>query len=79
MAGKEFACHRSGTEQLTTCVGYLLRGARHNLATRIRSMTGKIDWKSISGDSLELFASYRRMAEVNSVAADDPVLDRCRD
>ncbi len=78
-AGNEFACHQSGAEKPATCAGYLLRGARHNMATRLKAMSGKIDFASISDDGLELFESYRDMAEANGVSPNDPVLRQCRD
>ena len=79
MAGNEFACHQSGQEKPATCAGFLLRGARHNLATRMKASRGRIDFDSISDGGLELFDSYRDMAEANGVSPDDPVLRRCRD
>lgn len=79
MSGQEFACHQSGSEKPATCAGYLLRGARHNLAMRLKAAAGKIDFESVSDDGVELFGSYREMAEANGVEADDPVLARCRD
>lgn len=77
MAGNEFGCHESGKDRPATCAGYLLRGARHNLATRLKAAAGKIDFESVSDDGLELFGSYREMAEANGVVPDDPVLVRC--
>lgn len=79
MAGSEFACHQSGQEKPATCAGFLLRGSAHNLATRMKAMRGRIDFNSISDDGVELFNSYRAMAEANGVSPDDPVLSRCRD
>lgn len=79
MAGSEFGCHQSDAGKPATCAGYLLRGARHNMATPLKVITGKIDFDSISDDGLELFNSYRAMAVANGVAPDDPVLDQCRD
>lgn len=79
MAVKEFACHQSGAEKPATCAGYLLRGARHNLATRMKASRGAIDFNAITDDGLELFDNYREMAEANGVCPDDPVLSRCRD
>lgn len=79
MAGNEFACHQSGKEKPATCAGFLLRGARHNLATRMKASRGRINFDAITDDGLELFNSYREMAEANGVSADDPVLRSCRD
>jgi Family of unknown function (DUF6283) len=78
MSRHEFACHESGEEKPATCAGYLLRGASHNLATRLKAMSGKIDFKSVSDGGVELFGSYREMAETNGVPPDDPALARCR-
>ncbi len=79
MAGEEFACHQSGKEKAATCAGFLLRGARHNMATRLKAMSGKIDFDTITDDGLELFENYREMAEANGVSPGDPVLRQCRD
>ena len=78
MAGNEFACHQSGKDKPATCAGFLLRGAHHNLATRLKVMSGKIDLDAVTDGGAELFGSYREMAEANGVAPDDPVLARCR-
>lgn len=78
MAGNEFACHQSGKDKPATCAGYLLRGARHNMTTRLKAMSGKIDFSSITDDGLELFENYREMAEANGVSPSDPVLRQCR-
>ena len=79
MAGNEFACHQSGTGNPATCAGFLLRGAAHNLATRLKVMSGRIDLDAVSDDGLELFDSYRAMAEANGVEPEDPALARCRE
>ena len=79
MAGNEFACHQSGKEKPATCAGFLLRGAAHNLVTRLKAANGRIDFGSITDGGLELFQNYREMAEANGVSSDDPVLQPCRD
>ena len=79
MAGNEFACHQSGRDKPAACAGFLLRGAAHNLTTRLKLMSGRIDLNAVSDDGLELFESYRAMAEANGVESDDPVLMRCRE
>ncbi len=79
MSGHEFGCHQSGRRKPATCAGYLLRGARHNIATRVKLMRGRIDFDSLSAGGLELFDNYRAMAEANGVETDDPLLAQCRD
>lgn len=74
-AFSKFACHTSGTEHPQTCVGFLLRGAAHNIAVRISG----IDLDALDDDGAELYESYRAMAVANGVDPDDPVLARCRD
>jgi Family of unknown function (DUF6283) len=78
MALHEFGCHQSGRDKPATCAGFLLRGARHNLTTRLKLASGEIDPASISDAGLELFENYREMAEANGVSPDDPVLAQCR-
>ncbi len=79
MADREFACHQSGTGKPATCAGFLLRGAGHNLATRLKVTAGRIELLAVSDDGLELFESYRAMAEANGVEPGDPALSRCRE
>lgn len=78
MSGKEFACHASGSEKPATCAGYLLRGSRHNMTTRMKAIGGKYDFSSISDGGVELFDNYREMAEANGVPSNDPALRACR-
>jgi hypothetical protein len=78
MANKEFGCHQSGGGKPATCAGFLLRGARHNLNTRLKLISGQIDPASISDAGLALFENCREMAEANGVAPDDPALAKCR-
>lgn len=78
MAAHEFACHESGCDKPATCAGFLLRGADHNLATRLKVIAGRLDLSAVSDGGLALFGSYREMAEANGVPSDDPVLARCR-
>lgn len=35
MSTHRFSCHESGADKPATCAGFLLRGADHNLATRL--------------------------------------------
>lgn len=59
-----------------TCAGFILRGAYHNLAARLRGLLSVDD---ISDGGHELYPSYRAMAEANGVPADHPALVECRD
>jgi hypothetical protein len=77
MSQRKFACHMSGSEKPATCAGFLLRGAEHNLAVRLGLMRSAIDMSKVSSD-VDLFDSYREMAEANGVAADEPALAPCR-
>lgn len=77
-ADRAFGCHESGTERPVTCAGFLLRGAEHNLAVRMRAASGQLDLDSISDGGHELHDGYVSMAVANGVDADDPALRRCR-
>lgn len=77
MAQNVFACHMSGADRPATCAGFLLRGAAHNLTIRMRLASGDLDPESVRSD-VELYDSYREMAEANGVPPDDPVLKPCR-
>ncbi len=78
MAMEKFGCHQSGSEKPATCAGFLLRGADHNLGVRMAVIYGDLDLREVSSD-VELYDSYREMAEANGVDPDDPVLRPCRD
>lgn len=78
MAESVFSCHESGTEKPATCAGFLMRGADHNIAVRMKYISGKWDFDAISDGGHELHASYRAMAEANGVDPADPVLEPCR-
>ena len=78
MATHTFACHSSGAEKPAMCAGFLLNGSLHNMAVRLKLMGGKIDLDQVSDGGIELFESYREMAEANGVDADDPILHECR-
>ncbi|MEJ7807050.1 MAG: DUF6283 family protein [Telluria sp.] len=73
-----FSCHESGTDKPATCAGFLMRGADHNIAVRVKYATGKMDFHAISDGGLELHDSYRAMAVANGVDPADPVLTPCR-
>jgi len=78
MGTHTFACHSSGAEKPAMCAGFLLNGSLHNMAVRLKLMGGKIDLDQVSDGGIELFESYREMAEANGVDADDPILHECR-
>lgn len=75
MADTRFACHDSGREKPQTCVGFLLRGANHNLSVRM----SPVDLDTLDADGVDLYPNYRAMAIANGVDPDDPVLAPCRD
>ena len=78
MAEKAFACHQSGVKRARVCAGFLLRGAEHNLAVRLRRMRGEIR-DDVRDGGHALHASYREMAIANGVDPADPVLEPCRE
>lgn len=77
MATHEFACHMSGQDKPATCAGFLLRGAVHNLATRLKLAEGRINLDEIR-ETVPLHDGYREMAVANGVDLADPVLKQCR-
>lgn len=77
MSTHEFSCHMSGTEKPATCAGFLLRGADHNLSVRLAMAKGRIEPTDVTTD-VDLYDSYREMAEANGVSPDDPALALCR-
>ena len=80
MSERMFGCHASGTDKPTTCAGFLLRGADHNLAVRLACITGRLDPGTVSDGGHALHADYRAMAVAvaNGVDPHDPVLKACR-
>lgn len=70
-----FACHMLGRRAMT-CAGFLLRGADHNMRVRFQDAMDQIG--EVSDGGLDLYDSYRAMAEANGVSPDDPVLAPCR-
>lgn len=78
MSDRTFACHQSGGAKPATCAGFLLRGAAHNLAIRLKLIKGEIVGDVVDG-GLQLHDSYRAMAIANGVGADEDVLAPCRD
>lgn len=77
MSERPFGCHQAGVKTPKICAGYLLRGADHRLTVRVARMKGKIA-DDVSDAGIDLFDSYRDMAEANGVDPDDPVLSPCR-
>lgn len=55
----------------------LLRGADHNLSVRLAMAKGRIEPTDVTTD-VDLYDSYREMAEANGVSPDDPALALCR-
>lgn len=78
MSSHTFACHMSGVKTPTTCAGFLLQGAAHNMSVRMHLIGGRIDPDQLRSD-VPLYKSYREMAEANGVAPSDPALRPCRD
>ncbi|MBS3912752.1 MAG: hypothetical protein KGZ70_13175 [Hydrogenophaga sp.] len=78
MSDKRFACHESGVNRPSTCAGFFLRGAEHNMAVRLDIIRGRLDPAGISDGGRELHESYRSMAIANGVAPDSHALKRCR-
>lgn len=78
MSRHTFACHQSGVEKPAICAGFLLRGADHNLAVRLKRLRGEI-LDDVSSGGHELHANYRAMAQANGVQAEHESLTDCRD
>lgn len=77
MSDRIFACHQSGTKKPATCAGFLLRGAEHNLAIRLKRMKDNI-LNDVSDGGTELYVNYRAMAIANGVPENDKSLRLCR-
>ena len=73
----QFACHLSAENSPRTCAGFLLRGAEHNLAVRIKKSLSQIDPACLR-ETTPLYDSYRQMAVANGVDPDDPAMEQCR-
>jgi hypothetical protein len=78
MATHTFACHEAGAERPAVCAGFLLRGAEHNMAVRMRYADGRIDPDQVSDGGHALHGDYVEMAVANGLDEDDPSLARCR-
>lgn len=78
MADHSFGCHERGSEKPTTCAGFLLRNAAHNLSVRLSVALHGWALRTLRQGRRKLHASYRAMAIANGVDPNDPVLARCR-
>ncbi|KVD04387.1 DUF6283 family protein [Burkholderia ubonensis] len=78
MAQNTFACHDSGSKKPALCAGFLLRGADHNLAIRLKMIEGR-SFGDVTDGGNELFENYRAMAVANGCDPSEPVLAPCRD
>lgn len=78
MSQSQFSCHMSGAEKVTTCAGFLLRGAYHNLAIRMAMHEGRYDPGEVTDNGVELYAGYRSMAIANGVDPSDATIAECR-
>lgn len=78
MAEKRFGCHESGVDKPTTCAGFLLRGAAHNLSVRLAIIRGTFDPADVADGGRELHENYVSMAIANGVPPGAPELARCR-
>jgi hypothetical protein len=78
-ATRMFACHMSGADgrMPATCAGFLLANSVNNIGVRMKMAMGTLDMSKVSAD-MELYESYRAMAEANGVDPDDPALKPCR-
>lgn len=78
MSTHTFACHMSGKGRAADCAGFLIRGALHNMAVRLKIIRQRAQPK-VSDGGCDLYENYRAMAVANGVPADDPALANCRD
>lgn len=78
MSPHVFSCYESGISKPATCAGFVLQGAGHNLAVRVRRMEGSIGL-DVTDQGSKLHQSYRAMAIANGVAPDDESLRLCGD
>lgn len=77
MADSTFACHMAGKENPADCAGFMIKGSYHNLSVRMGLLSRRIIMEKITSD-VELYDSYREMAEANGVDPNDPILQPCR-
>jgi hypothetical protein len=78
MSQHAFSCHQSGIAKPALCAGFLLRGAEHNLAVRLKRMDGRIR-DDVHDGGHALHPNYRLMAVANGVGEDEECLRPCRD
>ena len=78
MATKQFGCHDTGVDHPVTCAGFLLRGAEHNMGTRMALMGGRVDLDQVHDGGHELYDDYVAMAVANGLDPDDPCLRSAR-
>lgn len=78
MAGHTFGCHESGADRPAICAGFLLRGADHNMAVRMRTAAGQIDLSQVDNGGHELHPGYITMAVENGLDEHDPTLHGAR-
>ncbi len=76
MAERTFACHVAGKDNPTTCAGFLMRGAVHNMTVRVKRMQGLM--LDVTDGGHELHKDYRAMAIANGVKPNDPHIADCR-
>jgi hypothetical protein len=76
MSQNTFACHMHPKEAPSLCAGFLLRGADHNLAIRLKRSRGEC--MDVQEPSVELFDGYKDMAVANGCDPDEEVLKPCR-
>lgn len=79
MATHTFGCHESGTDRPVVCAGFLLRGAEHNMAVRMRASSGTIVLDQVEDGGHELHPGYVAMAVANGVDRDHDALRGCRE
>lgn len=78
LSGHTFGCHESGADRPAVCAGFLLRGADHNMAIRMRLSAGQIDLSQVDDGGYELHPGYITMATENGLDMDDPALRNAR-
>lgn len=78
LSGHTFGCHEAGATNPAICAGFLLRGADHNMAVRLRASKGQIDLSQVIDGGHELHAGYFTMAVENGLDPDDPALRNVR-
>jgi hypothetical protein len=78
LAQTAFGCQAAGSAAPRTCAGFLLSdSADHSLLVRLQRMR-RGGLEGVDAGGLDLFPTYREMAEANGVSPDDPVLAPCR-